>query len=364
MSTKRDDEAASDMEVGMTTAERRRRRRRGGGLRVASDNVPPMLVVRDRSGLAFAREAGSDEFAYEVQFLLREADEGAIATLKQQLGAMGDSLVVVGGDGLYNVHVHVNDVGGALEAGLDAGRPFRLTVTRFEDQVIGLAQAPVLHGRSIVAVAPGDGLARLFREAGAHVVDGGPTANPSTSELLAAVRATGAGEVVLLPNDGNVRAVAAAAAEHARLEGLSVAVVPTRSVLQGLAAVSVSDDQRSFDDDVAAMAAAAGGTRWAEVTLAVRAAGTPAGTCQPGDVLGLIEGEVVLIGTEVGQVAQDLLRRLLEGGGELATVVVGATADSDAGARLTSYLAASHPSVEVLVLYGGQPHYPLLLGVE
>jgi DAK2 domain fusion protein YloV len=322
---------------------------------------PALVVPRDRSGLAAAREAGSDAFAYEVQFLLRETTDEAVTALKAALATLGDSLVVVGGDGLYKVHVHVNEVGAAVEAGVEAGRPFGITVTRFEDQT---RARPAAAGRAVVAVAPGAGLAALFRDAGARVVDGGPTANPSTAELLAAVRATGAREIVLLPNDGNVRAVAVAAAEQCRLEGLVVAVVPTRSVLQGLAAVSVAGQERAFDDEVAAMAAAAGATRWAEVTRAVRAAGTDAGPCRPGDVLGLLEGRVVLVGEDEEHVARELLRRLLQGGGELATVVVGAQADPDAGTRLAAHLEREHPALDVLVLHGGQPHYPLLLGVE
>jgi dihydroxyacetone kinase-like predicted kinase len=156
---------------------------------------------------------------------------------------------------------------------------------------------------------PGPGLAALYREAGALVVDGGPTLNPSTAELLAAVREGGAAEVVLLPNDGNVLGVAKAAAEAARDEGFSVAVVPTRSSVQGLAALAVADADRPFADDVASMAGAAGSTRFGEVTRAVREAATMAGICRPGDVLGLLEGDVVLIGDDVEAVARELLTR-------------------------------------------------------
>jgi DAK2 domain fusion protein YloV len=327
---------------------------------------PQLLVPRDSAALAAAREQGSEEFGYEVQYLLRDADDAAVATLTKVLGELGDSVVVVGSDGLHNVHVHVNDVGAALEAGVEAGRPFRITVTRFADQVAD--RPPVMNerpvARGVVAVAPGRGLAALFEEAGAVVVDGGPTANPSTAELLDALRAGGASEIVVLPNDSNVTAVASAAASAGRDEGLSVALVPTRSVLQGLAAVAVADPSRSFADDVAAMAEAAGSTRWAEVTTAVREAATSAGICKPGDVLGLLEGDVVLLGSDVEQVARDLLERMLGGGGELVTVVTGADADEGLGERLASYVEKGHPAVEVVVYDGGQPHYPLLLGVE
>jgi len=313
------------------------------------------------------REAGSDAFAYEVQYLLRGASDDAVEDLKDRLATLGDSLVVVGGDGLHNVHVHVNDVGAAVEAGVEAGRPFRITVTRFADQ-IAADRLPVMNerpvGRGVVAVAGGPGLVSLFAEAGAVVVDGGPTDNPSTAELLDGLRRAAACEVVLLPNDGNTVNVAAAAAAAGRDEGLSVAVVPTRSVVQGLAALAVSDPTRPFADDVAAMAEAAGSTRWAEVTRAVREAMTMAGVCRPGDVLGLIEGDVAVIGTDVEQVAHQLVDRMLAGGGELVTVVAGAEAEAGLGDRLAAYVEKHCPGAEAVAYEGGQPHYPVLLGVE
>jgi dihydroxyacetone kinase-like predicted kinase len=216
----------------------------------------------------------------------------------------------------------------------------------------------------VVAVTPGAGLAALFEQAGAVVVDGGPSANPSTGELLAAIRRAGRCEVVLLPNDRDVVAVASAAAETAREEGFSVAVVPTRSVVQGLAATAVADETRPFADDVASMAEAAGSTRWAEVTTAVREAATMAGICRPGDVLGLIEGDVVLIGADVEDVAHQLVDRMLAGGGELVTVVTGGDAADGLGERLATYVEKTHPAAEAVAYEGGQPHYPVLLGVE
>ncbi|MCU1588862.1 MAG: Dak phosphatase [Frankiales bacterium] len=334
---------------------------------VRSAAGPLLLVPRDRSGLASAREAGSDEFDYEVQFLLRDATDDAVASMKEALGGLGDSLAVVGADGLHNVHVHVNDVGAAIEAGVEAGTPFRITVTRFADQ-IAAEQAPrtqaALTGRGVVAVTAGPGLGALFERAGAVVVDGGPTANPSTAELLDAVRRSGTSEVVLLPNDANTVAVAGAAAAAARDEGFTVAVVPTRSTVQGLAALAVCDASRSFADDVAAMADAAGSTRWAEVTTAVRESMTMAGVCRPGDVLGLIEGDVVLIGADVESVAEQLIDRMLAGGGELVTVIAGESAVDGLAERLSSYVGKNHPTAETVTYDGGQPHYPVLLGVE
>jgi DAK2 domain fusion protein YloV len=323
----------------------------------------PALLVPRTAGVA-TRESGSEDYAYEVQYLLRDATDDAVAELRTRLGELGDSLVVVGTDGLFNVHVHVNDVGAALEAGVDAGRPFRITVTRFEDQFSGTAEATATRtGRAVVAVSNGAGTTALLEDASAHVVDG-THGRPSTRDLLDATLATGALEVVLLPNDSNVRAVATAAAEEARQQGLVVQVVPTSSVLQGLSAVLATNPARAFADDLLAMQSAALRTRWAEVTVAQRDAATDVGQCKAGDVLGLVQGRIEVIGSDLAEVAGQVLDRLLTEPADLVTVLWGDGGDEELGKQVADSAAAAHPQVEVLVLHGGQPHYPLLLGAE
>jgi uncharacterized protein len=292
-----------------------------------------------------------------------------VARLRGVLAGLGDSLVVVGtGDGTWNVHVHVNDVGAAVEAGSAAGRPYRIAVTRFADQVApagGPAHPEPDHeARRVVVCCQGASLGRLFASEGAAVVMAAQGGTPSTAEILDAIRGTGAGQVVVLPNDPNAAAVAATAAEEARTAGVTVAVVRTRSPVQALAALAVRDPARRFDDDVIEMAEAAGACRYAELTVASRAALTVAGRCEPGDVLALIDGEVSLIGRDLAEVGRDLLDRLLAGGGELVTFLTGADAPEELAAGLTEHLARRWPFVEVNVYEGGQPHYPLLVGVE
>ncbi|MBY8870891.1 DAK2 domain-containing protein [Micromonospora sp. PLK6-60] len=317
-----------------------------------------------RPPVATARETGSDGYAYEVQFLL-DADATAVDRLRAELAALGDSLVVVGdgraGTGTWNVHVHVNDVGAAIEAGVVAGRPHQISVTRFADQAsapAGAAGAP--DGRAAVVVAPGAGIAELFAAEGATVVP----ANPSIGELLDAVRATRAARVVVLPNDPNTQAVANAVAREAHALGVKVSVVPTRSPVQALAALAVRDPQRRFEDDVIAMAEAAGACRYAEVCHAGREALTVAGPCRPGDVLALVEGEVHLIGADLVDTCTAVVDRMLGGGGELVTLLCGADAPAGLADRLREHVERSWPFVEVQAYEGGQPHYPLLLGVE
>ncbi len=333
----------------------------------AAVSAPPAArAARSRTVLEAARESGSIDYDYEVQYLLR-ADEPRTTILRSELASLGDSLVVVGtGDGVWNVHVHVNDVGAALEAGIRAGTPYRITVVRFADAVAPPASSVPRRqsGTAVVAVAPGEGLAHLFESEGVYVVEGGPTDNPSTADVLSAMLACPVDHVVLLPNASQVSGVAEAAAIEARGQGVEVAVVPTKSPVQGLSAVAVHDASRRFGDDVIAMAEAAAATRWAEVTVAQREALTMAGRCQPGDVLGLIDGEVVEIGSTVGSVAAAIIDRLLAVGGELITILVGREAEPDAGEQLRRHITSVAPHVEVGVFDGGQPHFPLLIGVE
>ncbi len=355
--------------------------------------APLARVVHDPGLLAPERESGSAEFEYEVQYLL-DAPTAAVESVRAELAGLGDSLVIVGtgdpdplpGDATtpsptWNVHVHVNDIGAAIESGVRAGRPYGIRVTRFADQMPPFARPSTEHtdvdpadalaasaaepaGRGLVVVAAGVGLAELFEGEGAVVVAGGPTNNPSTGEVLAAISATGARRVVVLPNDSNVAAVAAVAAAEARTTGVTVSVIGTRSPVQALAALAVTDPRRRFDDDIIAMAEAVGACRYAEVTTASRAALTVAGRCEAGDILALVEGEVNVIGQDLARTCVTVLDRMLSGGGELVTLVLGATAPDDLGEALATHLGVDWPFVEVQIYSGGQPHYPLLIGVE
>jgi dihydroxyacetone kinase-like predicted kinase len=158
--------------------------------------------------------------------------------------------------------------------------------------------------------------------------------------------------------------VATSAAREAADLGVRVSVVPTRSPVQALAALAVRDAGRAFSEDVIAMADAAGACRYGEVCLATREAFTVAGRCRPGDVLGLVDGEVHLIGADLTEVCRDLVDRMLGGGGELVTLLTGADAPPDLDASLRAHIARRWPFVEVNSFSGGQPRFSLLVGVE
>ncbi|MGW9174131.1 DAK2 domain-containing protein [Streptomyces decoyicus] len=310
--------------------------------------------------VAAAGCAEPDGPAFEVIYLL-EAGDAAVARLRTRLDGLGDSLVVVGGDGLWNVHVHVDDAGAAVEAGIEAGRPYRIRIQHFGG---ARAKEPEMTARAVVAVVPGAGLAALCAEAGATPVSVRPGEPPASGELVQAIRQAHAREVMLLPNDHDLRHTAAAAAEQARTEGVRVALIPTRSAVQGIAALAVHEPGRSFDEDVVAMTAAAGATRYAELALAERQSWTMAGVCQAGDVLGLIDGDVVVIGSELTATAMTVLDRMLSAGGEMVTLVLGAEVPDGLAERLEGHVREHHLAVDTVVYDGGQHAAPLLIGVE
>lgn len=322
--------------------------------------APRPEVVADAVG--HHPQADYDGPAYEVMYLLDQTDDQGVARLREVLAGLGDSLVVVGGDGLWNVHVHVDDAGAAIEAALAIGRPHRLRIQWLRE---AFPETPAARsGRAIIAVSHGDGVAELLRGAGAVPVPARPRISPSTGELLAAIEGSGAAEVVLLPGGKDIRPAAEAAASRARELGVRVAVIPTRAIVQSLAAVAVHEASRGFDDDVAAMGRAAGATRYGGVTVASRRAMTSAGVCEPGDVLGLVSGDIVKIGTDESEVALAVVGELVRGDSELVTLLTGSDYPVADEADLAAAIEDAFPALDIICERGGQPLWPVIIGVE
>lgn len=310
--------------------------------------------------------AGAGGPAFEVIYLL-EAEDAAVDRLRKRLDRLGESLVVVGGDGLWNVHVHVDDAGAAVEAGVEAGRPYRIRITHFGLGDVHTGAEPPARERAqraVVAVVPGEGLAGLYADAGATTVLARPGEPPASGEIVQAVRRAHAREVVLLPNDAELRHTAAAAAEQVRTEGIRVALIPTRSAVQGIAALAVHEPDRRFDEDVVQMTSAAGATRYAEVVVAEHEFWTMAGICQAGDVLGLVDGDVAVIGSDVTATAGAVLDRMLQAGGELVTLVLGDEAPQTVAEHLQARVRETYLAVDTVVYRGGRQGALLLIGVE
>jgi DAK2 domain fusion protein YloV len=296
------------------------------------------------------RTAVHGSYGYEVTYLL-EAPAEPVGLLRERLDALGDSLVIVGGEGLWNVHVHVADAGAAIEEGLLAGRPRRITVTWLGGAVQGDGRVTGGAGRGVVAVAEGEGLADLLRSGGARVLQQQGACGPAVPVLVEVIRQTGA-QVAVIPGAGRVAALARAAATRLRDEGVTVSVIPACFPLQGLAALAVHDPEREFAADVAAMTSAAAGMRYGSVI----------GPGPDGGFIGLDGDEARVEAAGQRDVATMLAATMLTRGGELMTLMEGAGAEPGLARLIADEIAQARPWVEV-VCYDGGP-VPLLIGVE
>jgi DAK2 domain fusion protein YloV len=329
-----------------------------------------------------AGEAGDGEhqvgdLRYEVMYLLAAPDD-AIEAFKEVWAGIGDSIVVVGGDGLWNCHIHTNDIGAAIEAAIECGRPQRIRVTDLDEQVeeerwvrehVGAPGAgPAVEGAgpppttSVVAVVTGDGIGRIFRSLGVHhLVVGGQTMNPATADLVKAVEAVGSDEVVILPNNKNIWPVAE---QVDALSTKTVRVVATGSILEGFAALLAYDPAAGAEANVTAMAGSAERVVPAEVTRAVRDSVTEAGEVRAGDFIGISREGVVAVADNVVLCTRLLLGRLLDASHELVTLIEGEGSRVADTRRIEEWLSEEYPEVALEVHHGGQPLYPYLLGIE
>jgi hypothetical protein len=332
---------------------------------------PAFVGEPDLVSLRAAEAPGIADLRYEVMFFLHAQDE-QVPAFKAAWMDVGDSIVVVGGNGLYNCHIHTNDIGAAIEAGVEAGRPTKIRVTdlleEVEEQqwVRDAAMPPAAVAEhvttAVVTVGVGDGVVRMLRSLGAHeVVSGGQSMNPSTADLVAAIQRVHAGGVVVLPNNKNIAPVARQAAEQVQVP---VHVVATRSVAEGLAALVAYDPEASVDENRAAMHAAAEAVCSGEVTRAVRDAPTAAGPVCVGDHIGVSDDGVVSVGTNVVEAATGLLAALLCDEHEILTVIVGDEGTEADTAGICAWLESEHPDLDVEVHQGGQPLYAYEFGVE
>ncbi|HEU5151294.1 MAG TPA: DAK2 domain-containing protein [Iamia sp.] len=315
------------------------------------------------------------DLRYEVMYFLETPDE-CIPAFKKVWGTIGDSIVVVGGDGLWNCHIHTDDIGASIEAAVDIGRPRNIRVTDLMEQVeeerwvregteaAASEPPPELEHvpTAVVAVAVGDGVRRLFQSMGVQVVvAGGQTMNPSTQDLVAAVESTAADEVVLLPNNKNIVPVAE---QVDALASKPVVVVPTRGVAEGVAALVAYDPEADSAANAASMGAAVGAVVAGEVTQAVRDSSSDAGPIATGDWIGIARDGIKVVGADLGDVVCGLLDVLVDDDHEIVTLIEGEGASAAVTRRITSWLSDERPAVEAEVIHGGQPLYPYYLGVE
>jgi dihydroxyacetone kinase-like predicted kinase len=305
-----------------------------------------------------------------------EAPDETIPTFKHVWAGIGDSIVVVGGDGLWNCHIHTDDIGAAIEAAIDCGRPRDIRVTDLLEQVeeerwvreAGAHPDPLPEAPSepvttgVVAIATGDGIRRIFRSLGVQsVLAGGQSMNPSTAQILEVVEALPADQVVLLPNNKNIIPVAE---QVDALTEKTVRVVPTRGIPEGFAALLEYDPEADVDRNVECMAEAATNVVAGEVTKAVRPSSCDVGPIAEGDFLGIGRSGIVAVTETPAEAVIGLIAKLLDDDHELVTLIEGDGASVAATRQVREWVTERRPDVTVEVHQGGQPLYPYFVGLE
>ncbi len=325
-------------------------------------------------------------YTYDTQLLVHGSDL-ALERMREELGSMGDSMLIVGISELAKVHIHTNNPGKVLEACLVHGDLRDVSIENMREQFEALKAARAAAGggpsvagtipagappsipaetepkeAAVIAVAVGEGIAHIFRSLGVDVIiNGGQTMNPSTEELVKAIESAPCPRVLLLPNNTNILMAAKQAMELTESE---VSIVPSPNIPKGIAALLAYNPQAAPETNCARMAQAMDNTRCGEVTYAVRSARHGDMQISEGDVLGITEDEIVAVGEDPNAVLEQLLEKLLDETSEFVSVFYGvdvAQAQADTAARA---IQDRHPELEIEVHYGGQPLFYYLVSVE
>ncbi len=347
-------------------------------LRVLDGRELPTPENSERKpGLAHdvTQEGGISELRYEVMYLLDAPDED-IDGFKNVWADLGDSIVVVGGDGLWNCHIHTDAIGEAIEAGIEIGRPHKIRVSDLAEEVMeerwvreaaeGVQADDVEKSKAVpcavVAVSPAPGIGQIFHSLGVQeLVLGGQSMNPSTSELLEAVERAPADQILILPNNSNIVAVARAVVDET---SKSVVVVPTTSVPEGFASLMGYDPEATAVDNAATMSEISSGVEVGEVTQAVRSINTSVGEVAEGDWIGLDRNGVRAIGATLVEAALDLLDEIVGDQSEILSIIVGEDATDADTQAIADWVGDNRANVETEIHNGGQSHYPFFFGVE
>ena len=317
------------------------------------------------------------DLRYEVMYFL-EAPDDAIPAFKDVWAGIGDSIVVVGGDGIWNCHIHTDDIGPSIEAAIDIGTPRKIRVTDLIEQVeeerwvrdaadAGASDEVPEHLRTpvtcaVVAVATGEGIRRIFHSLGVQgIVTGGQSMNPSTAELIAAVEAVPADHVVILPNNKNIIPVAEQVDAHT---SKTVLVVPTKGITEGFAALLAYDPEANGTENAAEMAEAAESVVAGEITRAVRDSSCDVGPIATGDWLGIARDGIRAVQGDLADAATVLLEVLVTERHEIVTIIEGEGSSAGATRHITEWLGEHRPEATAEVHHGGQPLYPYLFGIE
>ena len=313
------------------------------------------------------------EFGYCTEIMVRlEADKEPFdeEQFRQELNPMGDSLLVISDDEIAKVHIHSETPGAVLAAGQKYGSLMKIKVDNMREQHSAIVnEAPPTPAKkqekipyAIVTIAMGEGVAKLLRSIGAsYVIEGGQTMNPSTEDIVKAVKEIGAERVLILPNNKNIIMAAEQAAELLEIEA---AVVPTKTIPQGMAAVLAFSQELSVEENKANMTEGFAHVKTGQVTFAVRDTSIDGVEIHKDDFMALAEGKIILSTPEMMDAAKQVIENLADEDAEIITIIFGEDATAAQADELASFIEENYPDAEVEIVEGKQSLYPFILSVE
>lgn len=329
-------------------------------------------------------ENQSITFGYCTEFFInvKQADDAVIQQLKSYLGTIGDSVVCVSDEEIIKIHVHTDHPGLALEKALTIGSLSGLKIDNMREQhnnmidfaaPVGVAQPKAVKTAEkqntpkkeigFVAISAGDGLTAIFHNLGVdEVLEGGQTMNPSTEDILNAVAKVNADNVFILPNNKNI--ILAAEQAAALSEDKKLYVIPTKSVPQGITAMFCHETDTTPEALADAMNEAITTVTTASVTFAVRETTIGEKEIHEGDILGMLEGDIAVVGEDMAQTTKDLLAKAITEDSEMIGVYYGADVSEQDAADMVAYIEENYPDCEVELQSGGQPLYYYIISVE
>ncbi len=314
---------------------------------------------------------------FEVMFVV-ESNDFAMNGFKDVWAGLGDSIVIVGEDNLYNCHIHTDEIGESIEAGIQAGRVSRIRVTDLAEQIREERWVVDAHGAGapdpgslnavgkietgVVAIAIGDGVRRIFRSLGVNrIVMGGPSMNPSTEEILKAIEDVPAENVIVLPNSSNVTPVVQLAAE---ISTKLVRIIPTGGIMEGFSALVEFDPLVGIEQNYERMLASASNVRVAEITRAIRDYDSDVGPVKLGNFIGISRNGLISVSESVVGATLAAIATIVDESAEIITIIEGDGSTSALTRELTEEISNLYPDVAIEIHHGAQPYYPYLIGIE
>lgn len=340
----------------------------------ASNSMTDLVSAEHHKNIAGFMDTADIEFGYCTEFMVKFEDgkkQFDEASFRSDLSGYGDSLLVITDDEVAKIHIHSEEPGKVLTYGQDYGSLISMKIENMRQQHIDIVgedfkkDAPkteAKHPYAVVTVAMGEGIADLLRSIGAsYVIEGGQTMNPSTEDIVNAIKSVSAERVLILPNNKNIIMAAEQAAE---LLDIEAAVVPTKDVPQGMSALLAFNPGATVEENQKAMSSASKHVKSASVTYAVRDTSIDGITIKKDDFMGISEGKIVVSNTSLENVTEELARKLIDEEAEIVTILYGEDVTEKDAEKLGAFIETLNDEVEVEIHNGKQPLYPYILAVE